>query len=87
MKDFSQCVKKELALLHFSCYTLFRTIQNRSRGDVCCMERTDRIMDLLSTHKKMSTQQLCQALFCSPSSLRRDLRDLEKTGSVRRVRG
>ncbi|MEG1240360.1 MAG: DeoR/GlpR family DNA-binding transcription regulator [Oscillospiraceae bacterium] len=51
------------------------------------MERTDRIMDLLSTHKKMSTQQLCQALFCSPSSLRRDLMDLEKTGSVRRVRG
>ncbi|MEG0909979.1 MAG: DeoR/GlpR family DNA-binding transcription regulator [Ruthenibacterium sp.] len=51
------------------------------------MDRTERILELLNTRKKMSVQQLCTALFCSASSLRRDLMTLEATGSVRRVRG
>ncbi|MEG2653186.1 MAG: DeoR family transcriptional regulator, partial [Ruthenibacterium sp.] len=51
------------------------------------MERNESILDLLAMHRRMTTQQLCDALFCSPSSLRRDLIHLEKTGSVRRVRG
>lgn len=51
------------------------------------MDRTERIRELLSVHKTMSTQQLCEALYCSPSSLRRDLINLEKTGLVRRIRG
>ena len=51
------------------------------------MDRTESILELLITHKKMSVEQLCEALFCSPSSLRRDLIALEATGSVRRVRG
>ncbi|MEG0109759.1 MAG: DeoR/GlpR family DNA-binding transcription regulator [Oscillospiraceae bacterium] len=51
------------------------------------MERNDLILSLLASHKTMSIQQLCKELFCSPSSLRRDLIKLEKTGSVRRIRG
>lgn len=51
------------------------------------MDRTDQILKLLTTHKTLSNKQLCDALFCSPSSLRRDLIQLEQTGSVRRIRG
>lgn len=51
------------------------------------MDRTERILELLSQHKTMSTQQLCDELYCSVSSLRRDLIALEKTGFVRRIRG
>ncbi|MGL4736668.1 MAG: DeoR/GlpR family DNA-binding transcription regulator [Cellulosilyticaceae bacterium] len=51
------------------------------------MDRSDKILDLLTTHKTMSIHQLKEALFCSTSSLRRDLITLEATGSVRRIRG
>ncbi|MEG0178544.1 MAG: DeoR/GlpR family DNA-binding transcription regulator [Oscillospiraceae bacterium] len=51
------------------------------------MERTAKLLTLLSTHKLLSIQRMCDELFCSPSSLRRDLIELEKTGAVRRVRG
>lgn len=51
------------------------------------MDRTERILELLRQHKTMSTQQLCEELYCSVSSLRRDLITLEKTGFVRRIRG
>lgn len=51
------------------------------------MQRTEKILDLLSVHKTMSIHQLSEALFCSPSSLRRDLIQLENTGPIRRIRG
>lgn len=51
------------------------------------MERSQKILDLLSVKKSMTAEQLCEALFCSPSTLRRELLKLEKTQSIKRVRG
>lgn len=51
------------------------------------MQRYDQILELLSVHKTMTINQLKEALFCSTSSLRRDLIALEETGSIRRIRG
>ncbi|MGL4800095.1 MAG: DeoR/GlpR family DNA-binding transcription regulator [Cellulosilyticaceae bacterium] len=51
------------------------------------MQRYDQILELLSQHKTMSIHRLKDALFCSTSSLRRDLIALEATGAIRRIRG
>ncbi|MDA3732514.1 DeoR/GlpR family DNA-binding transcription regulator [Niameybacter massiliensis] len=51
------------------------------------MQRSEKILDLLAIHRTMSIHQLKEELFCSTSSLRRDLIDLEATGSIRRIRG
>ena len=51
------------------------------------MQRTTRIMEILTTYKTVTNDQLCKSLFCSISSLRRDLIKLEKDGCIKRTRG
>lgn len=51
------------------------------------MERREKIMQLLSTHKSMNNEELCRRMFCSVSTLRRELIQLEEDGLVKRVRG
>ncbi|MEK4670916.1 DeoR/GlpR family DNA-binding transcription regulator [Niallia sp. FSL R7-0271] len=49
--------------------------------------RRDHILSLLKKHKKMENSNLQKELFCSPSTLRRELLLLEKEGLIRRYRG
>ena len=44
-----------------------------------CFERMSRIMDILTKRKIISTFQLEALMYCSTSTLRRDLIKLEKT--------
>lgn len=50
-------------------------------------ERLNQIMNILKKKKKVKTETLAQELFCSISTLRRSLIDLEKNGLVKRVHG
>lgn len=50
-------------------------------------ERTSRIMEILSKRKVIPTVQLESLLFCSTSTLRRDLIALEKEGKIIRTHG
>ncbi|HEX2925802.1 MAG TPA: DeoR/GlpR family DNA-binding transcription regulator [Ruminiclostridium sp.] len=50
-------------------------------------ERTDKIIDILKTKKHVSTAYLCQQLFASPSTIRRDILELEKSGVIKRSHG
>ncbi|MDD3242311.1 MAG: DeoR/GlpR family DNA-binding transcription regulator [Eubacteriales bacterium] len=49
--------------------------------------RHDVILELLQAKKRLGVGELCAALYCSPSTLRRDLIHLEKMGLVRRTHG
>lgn len=51
------------------------------------MERSEDILNLLKQKKKMSVEDLCKAFYCSQATIRRELVKLEKTGSIKRVRG
>ena len=51
------------------------------------LERMSRIIDILSKRKIISTGQLEELLFCSTSTLRRDLIELEKEGKIIRSHG
>ena len=50
-------------------------------------ERMSRIMDILSKRKIISTFQLEALMYCSTSTLRRDLIKLEKEGKIIRSHG
>lgn len=50
-------------------------------------ERLTRIMAILKKKKKISNKELASLLFCSPSTLRRDILVLEKEGVLKRVFG
>jgi len=50
-------------------------------------ERLDKILALLNQKSKMSNDDLCKKLFCSISTLRRDLMKLEKNGLIKRWHG
>lgn len=50
-------------------------------------ERIEQIKELLYQQKSVSIQELCDKLFCSPSTIRRDLIDLEDAGILRRTHG
>lgn len=50
-------------------------------------ERIDKIKSLLSQKKHIGINELCKLLYCSKSTIRRDLIYLEKAGLVRRTRG
>ena len=50
-------------------------------------DRLNKIMSVLKTKKTMSSSELCKHLFCSPSTLRRDLIKLEKDGLIKRNHG
>lgn len=49
--------------------------------------RKEQIVTLLRKHKKLENSELQKELFCSPSTLRRELIQLEKEGLIRRYRG
>lgn len=49
--------------------------------------RKEQIVDLLKKYKKLDNSELQKKLFCSPSTLRRELLALEKEGFIRRYRG
>ena len=50
-------------------------------------ERLEKILTLLSQKNKMSNDALCKQLFCSISTLRRDLIKLEKNDLIKRWHG
>jgi DeoR/GlpR family transcriptional regulator of sugar metabolism len=50
-------------------------------------ERLNEIMNILRKRKTMKNEELAAKLFCSISTLRRDLLELEKNGLVRRSHG
>ena len=50
-------------------------------------ERLENILEILRRQKAVSNDKLCQLLFCSQSTLRRDLLKLEASGQVKRSRG
>ncbi|MDD4796548.1 MAG: DeoR/GlpR family DNA-binding transcription regulator, partial [Eubacteriales bacterium] len=50
-------------------------------------QRHETILNLLRTKKHLSMQDLSATLFCSPSTLRRDLIELEKMGLIHRQHG
>lgn len=50
-------------------------------------ERLEKILGMLKDHKIMTNAELCKKLFCSSSTLRRDLIKLENNGLVKRSHG
>lgn len=51
------------------------------------MDRSDEILKLISQKKKVSVDDLCKYLHCSPATTRRELAKLDKQGIIQRVRG
>lgn len=51
------------------------------------LERMDRILEILTKRKIMSTIELEALMYCSTSTLRRDLIELEKEGKIARGHG
>ncbi|MDO5690337.1 MAG: DeoR/GlpR family DNA-binding transcription regulator [Tissierellia bacterium] len=49
--------------------------------------RLDEIKKLMSIHRTVTTKDLCEKLYSSPSTIRRDLIELENAGIVRRIHG
>lgn len=50
-------------------------------------ERKYQIIEMLKKHKSMSVKELCDFLGTSESTVRRDLRELEKNGRLKRTHG
>lgn len=50
-------------------------------------KRLDEILAIIKRKKRITNDELCQKLFCSLSTLRRDLLQLEKEGALKRIRG
>lgn len=50
-------------------------------------ERKQQILDLLKIKKAISVEELCKTLYTSGATIRRDLQDLEKDGSIKRTHG
>ncbi|MCI8624530.1 MAG: DeoR/GlpR transcriptional regulator [Provencibacterium sp.] len=50
-------------------------------------QREKEILDLLAVKKTITVQQLCQKLYASSATIRRDLTKLESRGLIRRTRG
>ena len=49
--------------------------------------RPEQIMALLEEHRAMTVEQLAQAVYTSPSSIRRDLRRLAEQNRIKRTHG
>ena len=79
-------MKALLEFLQNLCYNLFKSVQNYSMCiisggvNMVSYERMSKILDILSKRKMISTLQLESLMFCSTSTLRRDLIQLEKDG-------
>jgi len=50
-------------------------------------ERMDSILEILEKKKHVPTSYLCQELYCSPATIRRDLIEMEKQGMIERRHG
>ncbi|MBU5591875.1 DeoR/GlpR family DNA-binding transcription regulator [Clostridium sp. MSJ-4] len=50
-------------------------------------ERSEEILNILKVKKQVSTSYLCQKLYCSIATIRRDLIELEKAGLIKRFHG
>lgn len=50
-------------------------------------ERREEIINYLNEHKSATVEELSKKIFCSPSTVRRDLNLLQEEGQVRRTRG
>lgn len=59
------------------------------KGDIDMLytERHKQILNYLETHSSASVQDLAKGLFASPSTIRRDLSELESMGFLQRVHG
>jgi len=51
------------------------------------LKRRDDIIRLLTEHKELTVKELCALLYCSPATVRRDLKELEKKGLLKRSFG
>ena len=50
-------------------------------------ERHNQILRYLETHSSVTVQELAKSLYASPSTIRRDLSELESMGFLQRVHG
>ena len=50
-------------------------------------ERHNQILRYLETHNSVTVQELAKSLYASPSTIRRDLSELESMGFLQRVHG
>ncbi|WP_313562624.1 DeoR family transcriptional regulator, partial [Ruminiclostridium cellobioparum] len=50
-------------------------------------ERLDKIIEILKAKKHVSAAYLCQQLYASTSTIRRDILELEKSGIAKRSHG
>ena len=50
-------------------------------------ERKEQILDILKMKKAVSVEELCQTLYTSGATIRRDLQMLEKDGMIKRTHG
>lgn len=60
-------------------------IKNEGIGAI--MERIYTILELLKIKKQISIQELCQQLYCSPATIRRDIKKLEDMSAAKKIRG
>ena len=51
------------------------------------LQRQNEIMRLLEIHKEITVKELCSLLYYSPATIRRDLKDLEQKGLLKRSFG
>ncbi len=51
------------------------------------LERKEEILDILNKNKSATVEELAQELFVSGATIRRDLRDMEKQGLIKRSHG
>lgn len=51
------------------------------------LERQKEILELLQVHKTLQVEKLCNLLYVSPSTIRRDLNRMEKNGLLTRTHG
>ena len=51
------------------------------------MERIYTILEMLKSKKQISIECLCQQLYCSPATIRRDIKQLEDLKAAKKIRG
>lgn len=82
-------MNRKLKIKRFQCKVLIKYVQNSSKGDevLPVRERTDLILEILDKRKHVPTSYLCEELYCSPATIRRDLIEMEKQGLIERRHG
>lgn len=62
-------------------------LNENKKGVLFAEERRSKIVQLIQENSKMIVPELCQIFDVSPATIRNDLRDLEKSGLLRRTHG